>query len=147
MLEQFWLIRFSYSASWNINFILFFVKKSDVTPHHRAFLISPYLSWQHASITCCRASRTICLFVFSVLNLCSYSCRLSGTTAIRLKRMSWYGSLQLYKLMASNSVGFDDTCSSIFFFFFVVFFFCFVFSYLSKNISSPLIRIAFLWQF
>jgi len=44
-------------------------------------------------ITCWRVSKMICRFVLSVFSFCSYCWRRSGTTAIRLNRMSWYGSL------------------------------------------------------
>lgn len=54
------------------------------------------------SLTCWRVSRTICRLVFRVASLCSYRDRLSGTTAIRLKRMSWYGSLHTEDMIYSQ---------------------------------------------
>ena len=44
--------------------------------------------------TFCRPSRTVCRFLFRISSLDSYFILRSGTTAIRLKRMSWYGSLK-----------------------------------------------------
>lgn len=44
-------------------------------------------------LTFCRPSRTVCRFLFRISSLDSYFILRSGTTAIRLKRMSWYGSL------------------------------------------------------
>lgn len=48
--------------------------------------------WQF--LTFCRPSRTVCRFLFRISSLDSYFILRSGTTAIRLKRMSWYGSLK-----------------------------------------------------
>ena len=45
-------------------------------------------------LTFCRPSRTVCRFLFRISSLDSYFILRSGTTAIRLKRMSWYGSLK-----------------------------------------------------
>lgn len=46
------------------------------------------------SLTFCRPSRTVCRFLLRISSLDSYFILRSGTTAIRLKRMSWYGSLR-----------------------------------------------------
>ena len=60
-------------------------------------------------ITCWSASRTICLFVFSVFSFCSYWCRRSGATAIRLNRMSWYGSLEVIQRNVCHKYGYFIT--------------------------------------
>lgn len=43
--------------------------------------------WQF--LTFCRPSRTVCRFLFRISSLDSYFILRSGTTAIKLKRMSW----------------------------------------------------------
>lgn len=45
-------------------------------------------------LTFCRPSSTVCRFRFNISSLDSYFILRSGTTAIRLKRISWYGSLK-----------------------------------------------------
>lgn len=64
--------------------------------HKGSWGIGNRLWWQTYEhvLTFCRPSRTVCRFLFRISSLDSYFILRSGTTAIRLKRMSWYGSLK-----------------------------------------------------
>lgn len=61
-------------------------------------------------LTFCRPSRIVCRFFFRVSSLDSYFILRSGTTAIRLKRMSWYGSLG--KRAAALELSLEGECRS-----------------------------------
>lgn len=71
-------------------------KTSTHDCHKGSWGIGNQLWWQTREqfLTFCRPSRTVCRFLFRISSLDSYFILRSGTTAIRLKRMSWYGSLK-----------------------------------------------------
>ena len=55
--------------------------------------------------TCWSPSRTVCRFLLRISSFDSYLILRSGTTAIRLKRMSWYGSLELNQTVFNVNMG------------------------------------------